>query len=301
MKTSTTYNSLFWNSLKKGGTYHQELREGFNSESGTYFVPNESTGKLTATLAKGNLFRRYATVKNATTSDGVIWIKSSNANVKWLGNFDPIPEAPLNPEKIKVVSHKLASISVLQMDFMRDNNFNIEDYITGEFALCFGRVEEEAFINGDGVDKPIGILNETNGAEVGVATNSIAFDDVIKLFFSVESEYRNNAIWVMNDETAQNLYSLKDNNGNYLWRGSFDTLLGRPVVISNHMPSVGEGTKPIAFGDFKYYWVIQRQPLSVKALVEKYTLNDEMGFIGFERLDGKLIKNEAIKVLKINN
>jgi len=59
------------------------------------------------------------------------------------------------------------------------------------------------------------------------------------------------------------------------------------------------GSKPIAFGDFSYYWIICRSPVSVKALSEKYALLDEMGYLAFEFIDGKLIRPEAVKVIQI--
>lgn len=301
MKTSTTYNREFWNSIKKGGAYSPELREGFNSETGSHYLPSESTDKFNVALAKENLFRRFATVKQATTRDGSIWITPSNANVDWIGDNGEIPALALQTLKLEITSHKLAGISTIKNDFIKDTNFDIEKHITTEFARCFGTVEENALINGDGVDKPIGILHSTNGADIGVTSPSITifFDDVIKLFFSVKSEYRTKGMWLINDEMAQHLLSLKDDSGNYLWRGSSDTLLGKPVVISNHMPSAASGAKPIAFGDFSYYWVVQRQPLSIKVLSEMYMLNDEVGYIGFERLDGKLIVTDSIKVLQV--
>ena len=301
MNTSTAYNREFWNSMKKSGYYSPELREGLNSETGTYFLPGESAGKFNAALEKENLFRKYATVKQATKGDSNIWTTASNAKVEWVGENGQISMVKLDSNKFEITSHKLAAITTIKTEFISDTGFDIENHIATEFARCFGRVEEDAFITGDGNEKPIGILNSTNGADIGVTseTSNIVFDDVIKLLFSVKPEYRDNAIWVMSDETALHLRSLKDDSGNYLWRDSADTLFGKPVVISNHMPSVESGSKPIAFGDFKYYWVVQRQPLSMKLLAEMYALNDEVGYIGFERLDGKLIRSEAIKVIKM--
>ncbi len=68
----------------------------------------------------------------------------------------------------------------------------------------------------------------------------------------------------MNDETALTLRLLKDENGNYLWNHTNDTILGKPVIISNDMPSAGNGKMPVVFGDFSYYWIIERSPISVQ-------------------------------------
>ncbi len=93
----------------------------------------------------------------------------------------------------------------------------------------------------------------------------MTYDDVISLYFSVDKEYRRNGIWLMNDKTALVLRKLKDNDGNYLWNQANDTILGKQVIISEYMPDIETGTKPIAF----------------------------------EFLDGKLVRNEAIKVIQM--
>ena len=70
--------------------------------------------------------------------------------------------------------------------------------------------------NGTGVNMPTGILAETGGADIGMTANALTYDDVIRLYFSAKPEYRRNGVWLMNDETALMLRSLKDNSGQYL-------------------------------------------------------------------------------------
>lgn len=180
---------------------------------------------------------------------------------------------------------------------MQDVKFNMEKYLVKHFARRFGKAEEAAFVSGTGVDMPTGILHETDGAEVGVNAKALALDDVIALYFSAKPEYRTHGTWLMNDETAKILRTLKDNDGNYLWNHNNDTIMGRPVNICNAMPSTG---KVIAFGDFSYYWIINRMPISVRALVEIYIMNHQVGYLAHEYLDAKLIRSEAIKVLQLS-
>ena len=106
-------------------------------------------------------------------------------------------------------------------------------------------------------------------------------------------------MWIVNDETALYLRTLKDSNGNYLWNHSDNTILGKPVEYSPYMPGIESGKKPIAFGDFSYLWLVERQPLSVKVLKEKYILEGQIGYAAYERLDAKLIVPEAGKVLQL--
>ena len=99
--------------------------------------------------------------------------------------------------------HTLSIITRLDEDIVHDSQFDTEDYLIKHFAKSFGKAEENAFINGTGVNMPIGILNGTDGAEVGVITNEITFDDVIALYFSLKSEYRTKGSWLINDEIAK--------------------------------------------------------------------------------------------------
>ncbi len=87
--------------------------------------------------------------------------------------------------------------------------------------------------------------------------------------------------------------------GTSLWRGSPETLIGKPVVISSAMPSMAPGVKPVAFGDFSWYWIVVRFPLTVRILDELFALQDHRGYLAYEFLDGKLIRSEAAKVLQL--
>ena len=146
---------------------------------------------------------------------------------------------------------------------------------------------------------PTGILCPDKGAEVALTVDSIGFDDVIRLFFSLDDEYRRKAVWMMNDEKALKLRLLKDGNGNHLWNQVNDTILGKPVIICNAMPSEESGAMPIVFGDFSYYWIVLRSPVSVRTLKEKFITLDQIGYLAFEFLDAKLIRRKAMKAIQI--
>jgi len=147
---------------------------------------------------------------------------------------------------------------------------------------------------------PTGILGPTGGAEIGVSADSITYDDVVRLYFAFNDEYRKNAVWIMNDDTALTLRLLKDEAGNPLWNQANDTIFGKPVVISYDMPSAESGEMTIVFGDFSYYWIIDRSPVYMQALKEKFVTLDQIGYLAIEMLDGKLICRDAVQRLKIN-
>lgn len=128
---------------------------------------------------------------------------------------------------------------------------------------------------------------------------SITYDTLIEQYFSVKKEYRKNAVWLMNDVTALALRKLKDADGNYLWNSNNDTILDKLVYISEFMPDARSGSKPVAFGDFSYYWFISRSPVSLRTLTEQFAINDQVGYLGLEFVEGKLIRRDAVKVISM--
>lgn len=167
-------------------------------------------------------------------------------------------------------------------------------------------LEEEAFFIGDGKGKPTGIFNATGGAETGVTSTgtSITFDDVMDLYYSLRAPYRNKAVWLLNDSTVKAIRKLKDGNGNYIWQpsvreGEPDKILNRPYRTSIYVPELAVGNRVMAFGDYSYYWIADRQGRSFKRLNELYATTGQVGFLASERVDGKLILSEAVKTLDI--
>jgi HK97 family phage major capsid protein len=191
-------------------------------------------------------------------------------------------------------------------ELLNDSVFNLEAYIAKEFARRIGTKEEEAFFIGDGTGKPTGIFNATGGATLGVTAASataITVDEVMDLFYSLKSPYRKNATFIMNDATVKAIRKLKDGSGQYIWQpsitaGTPDTILNRPVKTSTYVPTIASAAKSIAFGDFGYYWVADRQGRSFQRLNELYAATGQVGFKATQRVDGKLILPEAIKVLQ---
>lgn len=296
------YYKNFWNAMRGHESYYADLSEGRSSETAAYALPSTTDNKYEAAIVNESLFRKIGTTFKAYDAAYHILAKDCDDLAQFVPEGGTIPIfAGMNDfTPYSVESYKLAVFVKMDSDFVHDATFDIENHLVKRLAKNFARAEDNAFINGTGEQMPTGILNATDGAEVAFTTDEITYDDVIRLYFSVKSEYRTNAVWLMNDETALALRTLKDEAENYLWRDSDDTILGKRVIISEYMPKSESDSKPIAFGDFSYYWVIGRSPVSVKTLTEKFVLLDQIGYLAFELIDGKLIRPEAVKVIQIN-
>ena len=295
------YDKAFWAGMSDKVTDVTILDKGKVPGDGTYKVPTSSSNELTKAISRESLFRCMSTVINATGNGYRLDASDSDDLAMFVeeGGEIPVYNAVEDFTRISVGSHKLVSFVKLDEDFVKDASFNMEKYLIKRFGRCFGRAEDKAFITGSGIKEPTGILHATDGAKVGIITDSLSFDDVISLYFNTESQYRKNGMWLMNDATALALRKLKDKDGNYLWNQANDTILGKSVIISEYMPDIEAGAKPIAFGDFSYYWVIVRHLVAMRMLKEAFVLHAQLGYLAAEYIDGKLVRKDAVKVLQI--
>ena len=293
------YDKAFWNAMKGNTASADALRSGKTS-MGTIKLPSYTASKFSETLAKESLFRKIGTVLY-NQGDHKFWARDCDDTASWVpeGAAIPIYDGMDDFTSYDIYSHKLAAVIRMDEDFVFTPGYNLEKHMTAHLTKAFSRAEEKAFITGNGATEPVGILAENGGAEVGATASTLTYDDIVALYFSVKPEYRKNGKWLMNDETAFALRRVKDADGNYIWNHSNDTILGKEVLISEFMPNADIGALPVAFGDFSYYTIVDRDHTSVKALREKFAINSQIGYLGIEFLDGKLVRPEAVKVLKI--
>ena len=296
------YDTEFWNKAMRGKPADFEKLKDGRTATDMFTLPYESNRKYMAELEKESIFRQFATSINVSSSNNTVLAYASDDVAACVPEGESINVSNLADDftRIKTEAHKVVSLVKIANAFVTDNAFDIKKHLPKRFAKVFGRAEENIFINGTGEGQPVGILNDTLGAETGVTTTDVTFDDVINLYMSVKAKHRKHGVWLMNDETALALRKLKDKDGNYLWQENMDTILGKPVYISEFMPCIATGKKVIAFGDFSYYWILNRRPLAVRALKEKFELYDQTGYLAMEYIDGKLVNKEAIKVMQIS-
>jgi HK97 family phage major capsid protein len=305
---SKTYNKNFWKAMRNK-TVRPEVADalhiGTDSEGG-YLVPDEFEHTLVEALEEENIFRKLAHTITTSSGDRKIPVVATKGSASWVDEEGTISDSDDTFNQVSIGAYKLGTLIKVSNELLNDSAFNLEAYISKEFGRRIGSKEEEAFFTGNGTGKPTGIFNATGGAQVGVTTASptaITADEIIDLFYSLKASYRKNAVWVLNDATVKAIRKLKDGNGNYLWQPALtsatpDTLLGRPVYTSSYVPTIEAGAKTIAFGDFNYYWIADRQGRNFKKLTELYAATDQTGFVATQRVDGKLILPEAIKVLQ---
>ena len=304
------YKTAFWNMVRaKAMSYeiHNALKIG-EDDHGGYLAPDEFERTLVEVLEEQNIFRQFAHVITTSSGDRKIPVVASKGTASWIDEEAAFPESDDTFGMLSIGAFKLATTIKVSDELLHDSVFDVASYIAKEFARRIGAAEEEAFFTGNGTGRPTGILNATGGAETGVTSvgANISFDDVIDLYYSLRSPYRRNAVFMMNDSTVRALRKLKNGSGDYLWQpsvtaGTPDTILNRRVYTSSYMPTVAAGAKSILFGDMSYYWIADREGRTFQRLNELYAPTGQVGFLSFERVDGKLILPEAVKVLQMKS
>lgn len=307
-RASNEYKNAFWKVMRNKNSFdvHNALQVGTDSEGG-FLAPDEFEKILIESLTEQNIFRQLANVITTSSGDKKIPVVATKGTASWVDEEGVIPESDDSFGQVSIGAYKLATMIKVSEELLNDSVFNLESYIAKEFARRIGSKEEEAFFIGDGTGKPTGIFNATGGASLGITAASataITIDEIMDLFYSLKSPYRKNGIFTMNDTTVKAIRKLKDGNGQYIWQPSItagepDTILNRPVKTSAYAPVLGSAAKTIAFGDFSYYWVADRQGRSFQRLNELYAATGQVGFKATQRVDGKLILPEAIKVLQM--
>lgn len=307
-RSSDEYKHAFWNVMRSKSPRYDvvnALQVGTDSEGG-YLVPDEFEGRLIQKLTENNVIRSLCNVIQTSYGERKIPVVASKGAADWVDEEGSYPLSDDSFAQITLDAYKVATMIKVSEELLADSFFNIESYVSEQFGKRIGDAEESAFLNGNGVRKPTGILNSTGGADIGVtstvATN-ISADEIIDLVYALKAPYRKNAVFVMNDSTVKLIRKLKDGEGQYLWKPGItenapDMILGHRIITSEFMPAVAAGNKTIAFGDFSFYWIADRQGRMFKRLNELFATTGQVGFLASQRVDGKLILPEAIKVLQ---
>lgn len=276
------------------------LQKGVDADGG-YLVPEEYDRRIIDIMHEENIMRKLGTNIN-TSGQHKINIAATKPTAAWIEEGGALQFTDATFSQTLLDAHKLHVAIKITEELLYDNAFNLENYIITEFARAISNAEEDAFLNGDGRGKPLGLFANTGGGTyIKKTATALSGDELINLIYSLKRPYRKNASFIINDKNIALLRLLKDNNGAYMWQPSYkegepDTFMGYKLYTSEFAP---EGS--IAFGDYSYYNIGDRGTRSMQELRELFAGNGMIAYVAKERVDGKLILPEAVQILKITS
>ncbi len=220
-------------------------------------------------------------------------------------------------ERISIKLHELSAMPKASQRLLDDSAFDVEGWLAGKIATRFIRAEAAAFINGDGVDKPKGILLPAKVTNASWTWGSIGYvpsgaaadfpavnagDTIVNLVYALGADYRTNATFLMNSKTAGAVRKMKDADGRFLWSdglvaGQPSTLMGYPVLVCEDMPDIAANAFAIAFGDFAAGYTIAERP-DLRILRDPFSAKPHVLFYASKRVGGDVTDFAAIKLLR---
>jgi HK97 family phage major capsid protein len=290
------------------------------ASDGGYLVDPETAANIASVLASTASIRAITNVVNVEATSYDVLIDHGDVGSGWATETSSVSEtATPTIERITIPLHELSALPKASQRLLDDSAFDIEAWLAGRIADKFARAEADAFINGDGVDKPTGFLTHPNvdnavwtwGALGYVATGTAGdfdatnpADALIDLVYALDAEYRAGASFVMNSKTAGAVRKMKDLDGRFLWSdglaaGEPARLAGYPVLIAEDMPEIGADTTPIAFGNFAAGYTVAERP-DTRILRDPFSAKPHVLFYATKRVGGDVSDFAAIKLLKMS-
>lgn len=211
-----------------------------------------------------------------------------------------VGETTFGQASLDVYKYSSKSIA-LPFELIQDSMFNVEAYIQSLLNLRIGRIHNRHHTIGTGTAQPRGIVTAAASGKVGTTgqTVTVTYDDLVDLEHSVDPFYRPSGRWMMHDDTLKALRKLKDTQGRPIFvpgyetgnaGGAPDRLLGREIVINQHMPVMAANAKSVLFGDFSKYLIRDVMDTTLFRMTDSaYTLKGQVGFVAFQRSGANMV------------
>ena len=306
--------------LRRGSTLEWKSLTGLTPGDGGYAVPREIDALIARQLTAISPIRAIAQVVQTGTAGYRKLVTLGGTASGWVSETAARPEtgtpdfAEIAPPSGELYANPAASQAMLD-----DAAFDLESWLASEIAMEFARAEGAAFVNGSGVNRPMGFLQAPVSAigdtvrpfgtlqYVG-SGDAAGFDaepdaKLIDLVHTLKAGHRQGASWVMNSKTLAEVRKLKTADGAFLWQpglvdGQPDRLLGYPVVEAEDMPDIAAGAFPIAFGNFRHGYLIAERT-ATQILRDPFSNKPFVHFYATKRVGGQVLDSAAIKLLKI--
>lgn len=290
---------------------------------GGYTVPVQMEAAIDRVITEISPIRQIARVVNVSSASYKKMVSQGGATSGWVGEQTSRPEtntptlSTLEYPVMEMYANPAATQSILD-----DSAINIETWLAEEVAVEFAQQEGNAYVNGDGANKPQGFLSYPKIANdswswgnVGYVATGVSGDwadsssdpgaeitNIVDLVYALKPAFRGNARFVANRTTIANVMKLRDADGRQLWssglrEGEPDRLMSYPIMEDEEMPAIAADSYSLAFGDFRRGYIIVDR-IGVRVLRDPYSSKPYIQFYTTKRTGGGIGHFEAIKLLK---
>lgn len=309
-ETAAIERKAFTTFLRKGrealGADEVKSLRVSDDTSGGYLAPAEFSKEVDKNVVQFSPVRQAARVGATSSGSVIVPRRTGRPTASWVGETETRSATEAAYGQVEIPIDEIACYVDVSNKLLEDAAVDVAAEVAFDLAEEFGRAEGAAFVSGDGVKKPLGLMSDTGLSYTpGTDASALKADGLIDLFYALAPFYRQRGVWMMNGKTLAIVRKLKDGQGLYLWGGPLaagvpETILGRPVVEAVDMPDVGTGAFPVLFGDFASAFRIYDR-ISLSLLRDPYSqaTSGLTRFHARRRVGARVVRPEAVRKLKI--
>ena len=310
------HKSAFDDYVRKGNettlaAFERKALSVGSDREGGYAVPAQLSATIIKTIRESSPIRALAGVETIATDSLELLVDKDEAGVGWVAETATRVETTA-PDLAKIIIpvHEMYAEPRATQKLIDDASIDIEAWLAEKAAERFARLEATAFVNGNGVGQPRGILTYAAGTAWGQieqlnsgSAGAVTADGLINLQGALIAEYGGNATWVVNRLVLRDIRKLKDSQNQYLWQPGLgentpESLLGRPIVKASDMPVAASNSLSVVLADFKRaYQIVDRT--GIRVLRDPFTAKPYVKFYTTKRVGGDVVNFEAIKIQKL--
>jgi len=311
---SPEYRAAYWHYLTAGKLTDLDVEEHrvlskATAGAGANLVPTSFYNQIINILRFTGPINQLATTLNTNSGEAIqIPAVSAHGVATWTAENAAYTASDETFGQVTLNAFKAGRTVIVSEELLTDSAFALDGYLAQELGDSIGLLEESAYAVGDGSGKPMGIANAGSGvsivqAAVGNST-SFTYAALVGFIFALPYQYRQNASWIFSDTGVRNFYTMVDGQQRPLWavntaQGQGDTFMGYPIYSSPDLAAVAASAKSGIFGDIRRGYTIRRvNGFSLQRQTELYSNNGQVGFRGFERVDGRVVLADAMRVLQ---
>jgi len=270
-------------------------------------APAEYVNEIIKIIEEFSPVRSVARVRQTTNKEIEVPQKTANFAAAWTAEGGSRTETTGYTTSLNTIpTHELYALVDISSQLLEDSAFDMEAEMNLEFAEQFAKAEGNAFISGNGTNKPTGITNgSTVGSTAAAAAATIATDDLINLMHDIKTPYMSGATFMFNRQTLGEIRKLKDTAGQYIFQTGFsgqagvpNSILGSPYVEAPDVADIAADAKSVIYGDFRRgYMIVDRVALSVLRDPYSQASSGNVRYIARRRVGGEVVLAEAMRVL----
>jgi len=309
------FKEVIMNGSREAYEVYNALQQSNPTQAGYLVAPEQFVNTLIKTIDNSMFIRQKANVlpplKGAQSLGYPTRTARMGAAVWGTEIAAPTADTSLAFGKREFKTNPATAEILISKTLIR-NAPGVEGIVTAEMAYAFAELLENAYMTGDGVQKPLGLfvasadgIPAARDVSTGNTATEIKFDGLLEAKYSIKDGYQKNCEWIFNRLAVKQLAKLKNAEGQYIWQSSVvlgtpDMLLGKPVNSSEYVPATfTSGLYVGMYGDLKNYWICDSLSMEMQILMELYARTNQIDYIARLETDGAPVVSEAFARIKL--